>query len=118
MTTATSPAAFSLWLEFEEYTDGDPQPGNDPTCDFCNAIVRMNGKAYGSDIWTFGFIDDTRRHDAFTGVPKPEIERHLLPPDLPVERLDRTLIEEAIACQLQRHPPSPVQWRWHEENET
>lgn len=103
--------AFSLWLEFEHYADGYPQPGDDPYCDFCNAEIRSNGQSCGITVWTFGFIEYARRFDEFTGAEKTGIDRFLLPPDLLVEKLDRGLIEEAIAGLLGRSP-WPAQWRW------
>ncbi|MBL8262198.1 MAG: hypothetical protein JNM58_07230 [Xanthomonadaceae bacterium] len=115
MNSTPPPPAFTLWLEFEQYAGGYPRPGDDPTCDFCNAIVRMDGKACGSNVWTFGFIEYTRRHDEATDQPKSEPGRFLLPPDLLVGKLARALIEEAVAFLLGQYAPSPTQWQWHDE---
>ncbi|TXI50905.1 MAG: hypothetical protein E6Q50_02795 [Lysobacter sp.] len=106
---------FTLWLEFETYAGGYPQPGDDPDCDFCNALVRADGRVCGLNIWTFRFLDHVRRFDEFTGEPKPAIERFLLPPDLLVERLDRALIEASIATLLLED--FPPQWCWKDEQE-
>jgi hypothetical protein len=108
--------AFSLWLEFEHYVGGYPQPGDDPHCDFCNAEITADGQVCGITVWTFGFVEHARRSDEFTGAAKPEIDRFLLPPDLLVEKLDRGLIEEAIADLLGREP-RPTQWLWRNATE-
>lgn len=108
---------FSLWLEFEEYGASHPQPGDDPACDFCNAIITMDGRSCGINIWTFGFIEYTRRFDESTGLPRPEPERFLLSPDLLVERLERPLIEAALSTVLDRDG-WPAHWEWHDAEET
>ena len=108
---------FSLWLEFEEYGASHPQPGNDPACDFCNAIITMDGRSCGINIWTFGFIEYTRRFDESTGLPRPEPERFLLSPDLLVERLERPLIEAALSTVLDLHG-RPAHWERHDAQET
>lgn len=112
MTSAQSASAqsFALWLEFEQYAGGYPQPDDDPDCDFCNATVRTDGRTYALNIWTFAFLEYARRFDEVSGEPKPERERFLLPPDLLVERLNRGSIEEAISALL-RKGPLPMHWR-------
>lgn len=109
-------ATFSLWLEFEHYADGYPQPGDDPWCDFCNALIGSNGRVCGINVWTFGFVDHARRFDEVTGAAKSAIDRFLVPPDLLVEKLDRDLIEAAIASLLARGA-WPERWRWRDANE-
>lgn len=99
---------FSLWLEFEEYAGGYPQPGDDPACDFCNACATVNGQQYGINIWTFGFVEYARRFDYRTGQAKSPA-RFMLPPDLLVERLDRPTIECAI-LELIEQGSIPAHW--------
>lgn len=107
---------FSLWLEFEEYAAPYPQPDDDPACDFCNAIISKAGRHCGITIWTFGFLEYTRRFDYFTGLPRPEPESFLVPPDLLVERLERLHIERSLATLLERDG-WPAHWEWHTDQE-
>lgn len=91
---------FSLWLEFEIYEGGYPGPDDDPSCDFCNAMITLDGVRYAVNIWTFGYVDFARRHDNVGNeVNRPRA--WLLPPDLIVEKLDRALITQAIMEMLQ-----------------
>lgn len=90
---------FALWLEFEQYAEGYPGPEDDPTRDFCNAVLTSGGYKYGLNIWTFGFLEYAREHDDF-GNRRAQPSTFLVPPDLLVDRLDRELITAAIASVL------------------
>ena len=97
---ATNTLPFSLWLEFEAYADTYPGPDDDPECDFCNASITIDDIVFGINIWTFGFVEYARSFDETSGEAKPEKARFLIPPDLLVDRLDRTTIEHAIHALL------------------
>lgn len=81
---------FELWLEFEEWV-GEW----DPDSDFCNVAVTLgSGATIGLNVWTYRSIPQIRADcqkdgDSLGG-------RYLRPPDLLVERLDRSLLEEVI----------------------
>ena len=79
---------FELWLEFEHW---QPQPDDDPTTDFFNMQVRLpDGRRYALNVWTFKFLHKARYPWPYEeGVGEPE--EYLLPPDLFVERLDRSV---------------------------
>lgn len=110
----TTTPAFSLWLEFETYADGYPQLGDDPRRDFCNAIATVDGRRYGINIWTFDFVDYARRFDEITGQRRAQPETFMLPPDLLVERLERPVIEHAIATLLLA---GPLPAHWHDRGD-
>jgi hypothetical protein len=88
--------AFSLWLEFEEYEGGYPQPGDDPETDFCNVQVKIGQATYAANVWTFGFISRARL-ESTTGERLDEPTEWLLAPDLLVARLDRPTISAAVS---------------------
>jgi hypothetical protein len=84
---------FDLWLEFEHWV---PQEGDDPEDDIFNMqIVMHGGKKYALNVWTYKAIwravNDCRESgECLEGS-------YLLPPDLFVHRLDRTLLEQVVA---------------------
>jgi hypothetical protein len=89
--------SFELWLEFEQW---ESNPDDDPTDDFFNMQVRLaDGTRYALDVWTFKFLHRARYpwpYEQAAGEPA----EYLLPPDLFVERLDRTLLERVVARML------------------
>lgn len=79
---------FALWLEFEYWEDD----GSDPENDFFNMMVTLDGGAtYALNVWTFKFFEQLRASDDCVR------KGYLTAPDLFVERLDRTLMEQVIA---------------------
>ena len=100
---------FSLWLEFEIYEGGYPGPEDNPYCDFCNAMVTIDGVRYAATIWTFAYLEFMRTHDN-VGEELDRPRTWLLPPDLIVEKLERALITRSIAEML-REGGLPEAWR-------
>jgi hypothetical protein len=85
---------FTLWLEFEHWSDDD-----DPEDDFFNMKVTLeDGCSYALNVWTFKFFERVRALDRSTGDCLHGA--YLVTPDLLVERLDRLLMERIIADML------------------
>jgi hypothetical protein len=87
--------SFELWLETEE---GDPtQPANSQTENFCNIHVTLaDGRRYALNVWTFDFLPLARYPWPYK-VTSQELAKYVHPPDLFVERLDRSTIEAVVA---------------------
>jgi len=89
--------AFELWLEFEHW---EPKSDNDPTDDFFNMQVTLpDGRRYALNVWTFKFVQRARfpwPYEENVGEP----EEYILPPDLLVARLDRSLLERIVRRML------------------
>lgn len=83
---------FSLWLEFEELDSSDWDARNEIT----NAQVTLsNGKKYGLNIWSYGFLDKTIREDTTSGSNLNGLFQ--IPPDLLVQTITRNCIEKSIS---------------------
>lgn len=78
-----------LWLEFEEWTDASAR-GFDPKNAYCNVLLRLDGREYGLNVWTFSYMNEQLSEAASKG------ERYLLTPDLVVSQLDRSELEEVF----------------------
>lgn len=85
---ATQP--FTLWLEFEHWTDD----GGDPEDDFFNMTITTGGVTYALNVWTFRFFDRARSMDRDNGACLNGA--YMVAPSLFVERLDRTHIEQVV----------------------
>ncbi|MBM3457424.1 MAG: hypothetical protein FJX77_02655 [Armatimonadetes bacterium] len=87
-----------------------PQPGDDPAANLANAQVRLpNGRRNALNMWAFRFL----RRARFTwpyqeGVGGPA--QYVLPPDLLVERLDRSTLKRLVARMLPAGELRP-EWR-------
>jgi hypothetical protein len=88
---------FELWLEFEQW---QREPDDDPTDDFFNMQVRLEGgRKYAMNVWTFKFLQRAIypwSYEETAGKP----EEYVLPPDLFVEQLDRDLLERVVKLML------------------
>jgi len=90
---------FELWLEFEQWI---PKGDEDPENDYFNMLVKLSdGRKYGLNVWTFKALESARQESIQFGEPLGG--RYLLPPDLFVERLDRSLMEEVVADLIALH---------------
>jgi hypothetical protein len=84
---------FDLWLEFEHL---EPREGDDPEDDFFNMQITVHGgKKYALNVWTYKvlgrMVQDCRESgECLEGA-------YLPPPDLFVQRLDRSLLERIVA---------------------
>jgi hypothetical protein len=80
----------ALWLEFELFSDRDPE------CDTSGMEITLaSGKRYRLSVWTFGYLQ------VFVTGCREEGEPYLgglymVPPDLLVERMDRATIERVV----------------------
>ena len=84
---------FDLWLEFEHW---ESQEGDNPEDDFFNAQITLpNGRVYALNVWTYKALESILQECQETGECLQGA--YLLPPDLFVQRLDRTLIEKIVA---------------------
>jgi hypothetical protein len=83
---------FTLWLEFEEV---DLRPW-DATSDFCNMQVTLvDGRRYAFNVWTYSYFERARNE---THESAEELHgAYIMPPDLFVDALTRTRLEEVIA---------------------
>jgi hypothetical protein len=97
---------FELWLETEI---GEPNlPANRPTENFCNISVRLNdGRRYAMNVWTFDFLPLARYDWPYEIIEGQESAKYVLPPDLFVERLDRSTIEIVITQLLANNEMNP-----------
>lgn len=87
---------FQLWLEFEEWHDD-----TDLENDFFNAIVEIaDGRRYALNVWTFKYLEEARKEAIEWGDKL--FGSYLEPPDLFVEKLERTLMKNVIADLLLR----------------
>lgn len=95
-----SPLKFELWLETEV---GDrSQPANRPDRSFCNLTVKMkDGREYALNVWTFDFLPLARKSWPYETAPDEPVE-YLVPPDLFVESLERSVLERVISTLLER----------------
>ena len=83
---------FKLWLEFE-HVQFEPQNSKN---DFCNIHVDLpDGRHYGINVWTYGFLSTTINNNRLSG--KNLAGLYLQPPDLLVDELSRNCIERSIA---------------------
>lgn len=90
---ASSRLHFELWLEFEEWIS---PPDEDPADDFFNMQIKLlNGTCYALNVWTYDFFERARREAA--AAPEMLNGRYLEPPDLFVERMERSLLEQVVA---------------------
>ena len=102
--------AFQLWLEFEHWVT---EQHDDPCDDFFNAMITLeDGSEYALNVWTFKFVERARRGCADDGECLDG--DYLLPPDLLVERLDRTLMENVVADLMKNDALRP-DWRVEDE---
>jgi hypothetical protein len=87
--------SFELWLE-TEFGEVDA-PANRLTQNFCNISVQLSdGRRYAMNVWTFDFLPLARYPDFYEVMEGQELAKYVLPPDLFVERLDRSTIEAVI----------------------
>ena len=83
---------FDLCLEFDHWV---PQECDDPEDDIFNMqIVMHGGKKYALNVWTFKAIWRAVKECRECGECLEG--SYLLPPDLFVQRLDRTLLERIV----------------------
>lgn len=86
--------AFELWLEWEHWVWG---PNDDPSDDFANVVVTLSdGRRFALNVWTFKFLNRARAMSDMGGSLDAPAD-HIVPPDLLVERLDRTLLERVVS---------------------
>jgi hypothetical protein len=86
---------FELWLETELGTP--EQVANRPTENFCNISITLDdGRRYAMNIWTFDFLPFARYDWPHEMLTRQSPAKYVLPPDLFVERLDRSTIEAVI----------------------
>ena len=84
---------FELWLEFEHWL---PEAHHDPEDDFFNMKLTLpDGRQYAFNVWTFKYLHRAIQECRESGEHRGGI--YLPAPDLFVERLDRPLIEAAVA---------------------
>jgi len=82
--------SFKLWLEFEHWTEIE-----DTTNDFFNMKIILNdGRSYSLNVWTFEYLRSAQNEDKIEG--EDGLGEYLIPPDLFVEKLDRSLIEKCV----------------------
>ncbi len=84
-----------MWLEFELWQNAyDPEDSS-----FNMAITLLDGRYYALNVWTYQFLPhavaDNQLSDPAIGG------KYLLPPDLFVARLDRSLLEAVVAHLIQ-----------------
>jgi hypothetical protein len=93
-------SSFELWLETEE---GDPtQPANSPIENFCNINVTLSdGRRYALNVWTFDFLPLARYRWPYAVKAGQALAKYVHPPDLFVERLDRSTIESVVTQLLE-----------------
>jgi hypothetical protein len=88
-----SAPAFELWLEFEHWM---PQEDDDLENDCFNMKIQLDdGTTYALNVWTYTFLDKVHQIDKQSGENLGG--KYQLPPDLFVERLDRTELESTVA---------------------
>jgi hypothetical protein len=91
---------FELWLEFEIGDPGD-QPANRATENFANIVITLpDGRRYCLNVWTFDFLPLARYSWPYEKNHGEIPAKYVIPPDLFVERLDRTTIQAAVADML------------------
>jgi hypothetical protein len=90
---------FELWLEFEI---GDPgEPGNRATENFTNMVITLSdGRRYCLTVWTFDFLPLARHPWPYEKNADEVPAKYVIPPDLFVERLDRTSIQAIVSDML------------------
>lgn len=91
---------FKLWLEFEI---GDPadQPANRATENFANIMITLaDGRRYCLNVWTFDFLPLARYSWPYEKNADEAPAKYVIPPDLFVERLDRSTIQAAVSDML------------------
>lgn len=77
---------FELWLEFEHW---EPTGDEDPEDDFFNMAIHLsNGLKYALNVWAFKFLVRIQREQEASGENLSG--KYVLPPDLFVQKLDRT----------------------------
>jgi hypothetical protein len=91
-------ADFELWLEFEQWTVKD---GDDLEDECSNAeVVLADGQRFSLNVWTYKYlmtaVEDARLTNDHLGGS------YLLPPDLLVQRLDRSLLEAVVSDMIAR----------------
>jgi hypothetical protein len=89
---------FRLWLEFEEWVAKD---GDDPEDDEFNMkVILDDGRTFALNVWTYQFlsraIENARESGDCLGGS------YLPPPDLFVQRLDRSLLEAVVSDMIAR----------------
>lgn len=83
---------WTIWLEFEAY---DPSQKWDPATEFFNMSIRSpDGRVWALNVWAYGALNEIRREAKETGDQLQG--KYLLPPDLLVERADRSLMEQVV----------------------
>ena len=87
-------SGFELWLEFEHW---ESKPDDDLSNDFFNMTIELeDGSKYALNVWTFDFLNNARYpwpHKQGTG----EKANYVLPPDLFIDRMERSLIEKIVS---------------------
>ena len=97
---------FTLWLEFEhvdyssywDYESNSMKTGRlwDRKDAFCNVGIDFpDGRHYGLNVWTYGFLATAVATDAESG--RNLQGAYQVPPDLFVSELTRECVEAAIA---------------------
>jgi hypothetical protein len=83
---------FDLWLEFEHW---EADAGDDPSDDFFNMQVTFpTGQRY-LNVWTFKYLGRAVQECRDSGEHLHGT--YLSPPDLFVERRERSLLEQVVA---------------------
>lgn len=96
-TAPKSPFGFEFWCELDELKPAD----YDPACDCCDIVATMSdGRHYRFRVWTYSFLEELVSRDRESGERLGG--KYMLPPDLFVERLDRDLLQRAVADMLER----------------
>jgi hypothetical protein len=95
--------AFRLWLEFEEWVAGDH---GDPEEDFFNmTVILADGRAFAMNVWTYKFLSRAIQDARESGEHLDGA--YLPPPDLFVERLDRSLLEAVVSDMIAQNTLPP-----------
>lgn len=91
---------FELWLEFETGDPGD-QPANRGSENFANIVIKLpDGRRYCLNVWTFDFLPLARYSWPYEKNAGEIPAKYVIPPDLFVERLDRTTIQAVVSDML------------------
>jgi hypothetical protein len=97
--------SFELWIELEELVDCST---DDSIQNFCNiAVLLPDGRRYAMNVWTFDFLPLARYPWPYEAKENQELAKYIHPPDLFVERLDRSTLEAVIKELLEKNEMNP-----------
>ena len=104
--------SFDRWLEFEHW---ESQDADDPEDDSFNMQITLScGRKYALNVWTDKSIRGMLEECNETG--ECLFGSYLVPPDLFVQRLDRSLVESVVA-DLIAHDGLKTEWTVFEDDE-